>query len=123
MRGFVRWYDAIYAHKNYQQEATTAINFVREFSQTCEHILEIGAGTGNHTLQFAPFAKRLTAVEIDPEMASLGRHKTAHLPQIHWHVGGIETAPDHLAADTVFALFNVINYLVDETALRSFFTH
>lgn len=122
MRGFVRWYDTIYAHKNYQQDIKTILYFLNQFSAAQKDVLEIGAGTGNHTLLLSQFAQNVLAIESDVEMAAVGKDKTAHLNQVNWHVGMLETASSY-SADVAVALFNMINYLLDEGALTTFLRH
>jgi SAM-dependent methyltransferase len=120
MRDFARWYDILYAHKAYHAEALLALDFIKEFNGTHEHLLEIGAGTGNHTLQLYPYTKRLTAVEIDSEMGSIGKLKTKDFDQIDWYTGSIENTDSSLNVDAVMALFYVLNYIHAEVDLESF---
>lgn len=123
MSAFAKWYDVLYTHKNYQQEIETILSFSKEFAQNYRDFLEIGGGTGNHTLRLASHANRLQVVEKDPAMGILGQQKTAHLPQVSWHIGTVETLSSNQSADVALALFNVINYVLDEAALISFLSH
>lgn len=124
MRSFVRWYDSIYAHKNYQQDIQTVLYFTQQFSSSFgADFLEIGAGTGNHTMALSNAVRNLWVVEKDTEMAALGQQKTAHLSHVRWHVGALETVPWKFSVDAAVALFNVVNYFLDEQGFIQFLSH
>lgn len=123
MRDFARWYDVMYAPKSYQQDATNALALVKEFNGSQDHLLELGAGTGNHTLQLAPFTKKITTIEIDSDMGIIGKEKTKHLKQVEWHLGPITSADKNLNVDVVMALFYVLNYVQTSQDLSLFFAN
>ena len=108
MRPFVACYDAQFQAKDYDGEAAKALAFLGLGSGAA--VLEIGAGTGGHSLAFARRGCTVTAVEIDAEMAEAGHAKTTGIPAIRWHVGSAETAPAAIA-DGACALFYVVNYV------------
>jgi SAM-dependent methyltransferase len=61
-------------------------------------ILEVGAGTGKATVQFAALGARVLAIEPSPEMAAVARRNCADYPQVeliesdfeHWDPAGRE---------------------------------
>lgn len=108
MRPFVTHYDTLFQSKDYATEARTAVAFLGVGPGAA--ILEIGAGTGGHSLALAGAGYSVAAVEIDPEMAAVGQRKTAGNGSIRWHVGPTETAPPDIA-DGACALFFVVNYV------------
>ena len=116
MRPFVAHYDILFQSKDYDAEARTAARFLGV--EPGADILEIGAGTGGHSLAFAANGYTVTAVEIDPEMAEIGQRKTSANDSVRWHVGTAGTAPADIA-DGACALFFVVNYVRGRRDLNS----
>ncbi|MBI3418545.1 MAG: methyltransferase domain-containing protein [Proteobacteria bacterium] len=124
MRPFARYYDVIYGDKDYARDIEAFRQIVAPvISQDLREgaLLEIGAGTGNHTQRLAPLVKQLTAVEIDPDFAKLAREKitAAGFSNTEIKTGLLKHASlpaYHLAA----AFFHVVNYMQDEGSFLSF---
>ena len=61
---FYRFYDALFASKDYTGEIERALALA-EIRTGVARILEIGAGTGNHTIACAKLCHYMVGVEID----------------------------------------------------------
>lgn len=116
------YYDAIFADKDYSGEIERVLSLAWPRPEPAR-ILEIGAGTANHTLVCAGLGHRITAVDIDPRMAAkagekLNRQEPVIAERIEYYLGPVE----QLVArefDLALAMFNVVNYLDDITKLQT----
>lgn len=119
---FYRYYDTLFAAKDYGGEVAAVLRHWASCSpQPLRHILEIGCGTGNHTLELAKSAGvHITAVDVDPVMLELARTKAERAGETD--IAFSSSIPDLQDADLCVALFNVINYLIDDASLQLFFT-
>jgi SAM-dependent methyltransferase len=122
---FHRVYDDLYAGRDYAAEVATALALGAITAPERCRVLEIGAGTGNHSLACARLGCEVTAVEIDPRMqAALAAKVAAQAPPLR---SRILAFPQPLAAleaepfDLAYALFHVVNYLPDLAALAELF--
>jgi 2-polyprenyl-3-methyl-5-hydroxy-6-metoxy-1,4-benzoquinol methylase len=52
----------------------------------CQHVLEIGCGTGAFSRRLAPRARRVTAVDLSSEMIRVARARSAEYPNIDFQV-------------------------------------
>lgn len=120
---FYEYYDVLYSFKNYDEEANKFVSIARKFYRgNIDKVLEIGAGTGNHTLALARHEFSLVAIDTDENMlraasAKINQSKYPHVKLIHSAVESLED--QHF--DLAFAGFNVVNYLKDFDSLHSFF--
>jgi SAM-dependent methyltransferase len=76
-------------------------------------LLELGAGTGNHTVRLAPMVRELTSLEIDTEFAQLARRKVAPIANAKVVASDLQTL-DAKPFDGAVAFFNVLNYIDGE---------
>ena len=88
-----------------------------------DSVLEIGCGTGNHTLELAKLGIAVTALDIDAEMIGRAQRKldSAGNHQVHFHhgpAGSLGEGPFDLA----LALFNVVTYILEDAELLDFFS-
>lgn len=121
---FHRVYDDLYADKDYAGEVARALGLALAGRDQPAHVLELGAGTGGHTVSCARLGHRVTAVEIDSEMAELLRRRLAALPgdlseRVRVFAGPVEEL-DGGPFDAALAMFHVVNYLRDLETLLSF---
>lgn len=117
-------YDRIHHDKDYRSEVEAVLEFARMLGLSKpRNVLDVGCGTGNHSIEFARRGFFVTAVDREPRILSTAVAKLAHVgdPPPAVLLGGIEDL-DLPEADLAVALFNVVSYLCDEAALRSFFS-
>ncbi len=117
MRLFVEYYDAIYSDKNYKVDADIMRSLVKTAARPS--ILEIGSGTGNQSLLLAEWAN-IAAVEMDKDFANAMRKKCAGNNAITLFEGDI-SGLDANGFDGAAALFHVLNYVPDHTAMLHLF--
>ena len=120
---FYRFYDALFAGKDYTGEIERALELAGIRTRGAR-ILEVGAGTGNHTVACARLGHYLVGVEIDPRMVALAQQKRDALApelaqRIRYFHGRVEDLPVE-GFELALALFNVVSYLDTLGALESF---
>lgn len=120
---FYQYYDDLYFSKNYKEEAALVISLVRKYYPgKIKKMLEIGAGTGNHTKEFARQNFSITAIDTDEKMfyASSKKFPAEKFPNIKMMNLPVENLKEKNFEFAV-AGFNVVNYIPDFSSLLSFF--
>jgi SAM-dependent methyltransferase len=105
-RPFVEHYDALYADKDYDADIDAFEALAGALHG--RKLLEIGAGTGNHSRRLAARAGQLVSVEIDPDFGEILRRKS-----IPCFVGPLAQLPES-GFDAAAAFFHVLNYMSRE---------
>lgn len=119
---FYTYYDVLFAKKDYAGETELVLNLSHRFGKhTPQHILEVGCGTGNHTIDIARRVKYVTAIDIDPHMIRKAREKihatkANNIEILHTSIEKLKEGPFDLA----IALFNVVTYILNSTDLCLF---
>lgn len=117
---FYKYYDVLYSGKNYRTEADYVFKAAKKHARVpVKKVLEIGCGTGNHSLELAKSGITLTAIDTDAHMLAraIEKNKPGSIRFLHTPVEKLHEKNFGL----VLALFNVITYLPDTGALLSFF--
>lgn len=119
VRPFARHYDSIYSDKDYQSDIAVLTALCGE-DLAARQVVEIGAGTGNHTVRLAPLVRKLVSIEIDLDFAAMAQLKVRDAACANVD---IQTVPLETLAtcdfDGAAAFFNVLNYVTPE-ARQSF---
>jgi len=119
-RPFVQNYDLIFADKDYDKD----IDVFEALEDTAplldKRVIEIGGGTGNHTLRLAPKVGQLVSVETDADFAQILRLKLASsgLRNVTLVDGPVENLGE-MGFDAAAAFFHVLNYM-GQTQLPAF---
>lgn len=72
---YARCYDLLYADKDYDAECDLIEEIFRRHGKTVEDILDVGCGTGNHSIQLSQRGYRVAGVDPAPEMIKLFEKK------------------------------------------------
>jgi SAM-dependent methyltransferase len=116
---YYRNYDFIHREKDYQAEVGAVLEAALLHSHsTPTTLLEIGCGTGNHTRHFVDRSLSVTAVDIDTEMTALMRAKK--IPNTTIVEGPVGQVVED-GFDIACAMFNVVNYIHDDSQLTGVF--
>lgn len=118
---FYRYYDTLFKKKDYSAETELVFRLAGKFGVDPERILEIGCGTGNHTVFLAQKSKEVVAIDVDPKMVELCRAKIKrksikNVTALHTRVEDLEEN----GFDLALALFNVVTYIASTEELESF---
>jgi len=116
-RPFARRYDAIYADKDFGQDVTVFESLAGTAALAGKTVLEIGAGTGNHTLRLAQKVGKLVSVEIDADFAAVLRAKLAVCApeNLRFFDRPVESLSE-TGFDAAVAFFHVVNYVGPDSA-------
>jgi SAM-dependent methyltransferase len=119
-----RYYDLIYAWKDYAAEARDVAMRLRALEPRCESVLDVACGTAEHARLLAADGFRVDGLDIDPKFIEIARRK---------HTQGRFFTEDMSAFrlphryDAVICMFSSIGYLPTlsrvEAALRCFREH
>lgn len=101
-----RVYDAIYANKNYEAEASRARSLA-DPTRTGRSWLEIACGTGRHLPFLKPFYTRLVGVDLAKSMVDLAQEL---VPEADLRVGDMVSFEIGETFDIVSCLFGSIGY-------------
>ncbi|MDP3954681.1 MAG: class I SAM-dependent methyltransferase [bacterium] len=121
-RLFYDFYDIFFQDKNYSAEVDIILSLGKKFGPGFPgHILEIGCGTGNHTVELARKAVDVLAIDIDPSMTALAKNKIKQKKLKNVIV--LEKKVEQLDLkkfDLAVAMFNVVTYIQHTNELLSF---
>ena len=117
---FYDYYDHIVVAKDYAREIEYIMTATGRWAPISpQSILELGCGTGNHTWELAKMGMPITALDIDEKMITRAKTKlkldgNSHVEFHHGPIGSLGRG--HY--DMALALFNVVNYILDENDLE-----
>lgn len=111
---YANQYDTLYGDKDYSAECDLIEDAFGRFDATPRSILDIGCGTGSHTLELARRGYECTGVDLSQAMLDEATRKTAaaeveHAP--HWLQGDVRAFDAGTAFDAAIMMFAVIGYL------------
>ncbi|MBN9486383.1 MAG: class I SAM-dependent methyltransferase [Alphaproteobacteria bacterium] len=114
VRPFARHYDSIYSDKDYESDIAALTKMCGE-DLAARHVIEIGAGTGNHTVRLARLVRKLVSIEIDADFAEMAQLKVqdAACTNVDFQTVPLEELPP-FDFDGAAAFFNVLNYIAPE---------
>ncbi len=120
-----QFYDSLYKKKGYELECDFLEKvFARYASESISSILDLGCGTGGHTLPLAQRGYHVTGVDSSEKMLSIAQNKlssvTASAP-LKFTYGDIRTLDLECTFDAVIAMFDVISYMTSNDDLMASF--
>lgn len=120
-RPFAQYYDAIYGDKDYDNDIVAFETIARLALPAEKRVLEIGAGTGNHSTRLARKVGRLVSIEIDADFAEVLKTKLAggSAQNLSFFNCPVEKLLES-GFDAAAAFFHVLNYIGPDH-LESFF--
>ncbi len=107
-RNSARYYDLLYAWKNYRKEATIIRKLVRQNKASAGiELLEVACGTGNHIRYLKDYFS-VTGTDINPYMLAIARKK---FPKIPFRRSDMVTLSMGKQFDVILCLFSSIGYV------------
>lgn len=111
-------YDLLYQDKDYSAESERIDGIIKKFEPRASKLLELGSGTGNHTVHLAR-KYSVTSVERSPFMLEIARSKVHSLP-VNFVQADITEIPDlNGKFDVCISMFHVLNYILSREMLVS----
>jgi len=108
-------YDAVYAFKDYAQEAERVHELIEERRPGARTLLDVACGTGKHLEQLRRWYD-VTGVDLDPNLLAVARER---LPDVPLHENDMRSFDLGRRFDAVTCLFSSIGYASDEAGLRA----
>ncbi|MFC2078020.1 class I SAM-dependent methyltransferase [Candidatus Bipolaricaulota bacterium] len=103
-----RYYDKIYAFKDYAAEVRTLIGFVkRELGEARGCLLDVACGTGKH-LEFLRESFEVEGLDLSPELLDVARER---LPDVRFHCADMRDFEILARFDVIACLFSAIGYM------------
>jgi len=74
---YASFYDALYREKDYNAECDFLEEVFKKYSAPVKSILDVGCGTGGHSLLLAKRGYDVSGVDLSPHMLSIAKEKAA----------------------------------------------
>jgi SAM-dependent methyltransferase len=103
-----RFYDAIYAWKDYRAEVDRLLTIIRERTPKARTLLDVACGTGKH-LELLREHLRVEGADVDPEMIAIARERLGADAPLH--LGDMTELDLRRTFDVVTCLFSSIGYV------------
>ena len=110
-----KYYDFIYAEKDYEKERRFIEDIFRRFSDSPpSKILDIACGTGGHTIVFANEGYAVTGVDSSDAMIEIAREKAKKTcsGNVDFHVMDMRKLKLNQQFDACICMFSGMNYLL-----------
>jgi SAM-dependent methyltransferase len=118
---FGEYYDAIYADRDYAKDVKLVERLLHGFArQRGLRILELGCGTGGHTLPLARMGHEIVGVDRSPAMLAAARRKAAAAPglKLTFQQTDIRALAFRDEFDACVGMFGCMSYLIASEDLR-----
>lgn len=109
-------YDLLYRDKDYADEAKFVSELARRHLPEAKTLLDLGAGTGRHDLEFAALGYEVTGVERSAEMLEKARASAGN--RVAFHQGDVRDVRLASRFDVVTSLFHVVSYQTSNDDVR-----
>ena len=112
---YARYYDLLYANKDYAGEATFVDRTLRQHGAGGGSLLELGCGTGKHALELAQRGWEVCGVDLSAAMVAQAQDRAARSPEglkskVGFQLGDVRTVRVGKTFDSVISLFHVMSY-------------
>ena len=117
---YANQYDALYGDKDYIAECDLVAVAAKTHGVTISRILDIGCGTGGHSLEWARRDIACVGVDMSPSMIALAKEKVAGLAdamQPDFLVGDAQTFAADGQFDVATMMFAVLGYMNSNDAV------
>lgn len=118
-------YDLFYQNKNYSAEVEYVLQIAKDHGVIPNRVLELGCGTGSHTLEFRKRGLEVIAHDLNPNMLKIAREKLIQAGLYEQNIcqfSQADISSTKFLGSYKFAvcLFHVFNYLSGMDAWKSF---
>ena len=109
-------YDVIYSKKNYKAETNLISQIIKKFHSPNINILDIGCGTGEHTLELLKKRYKVTGIDLSNEMLKIAKQKLLSNKLFSnnlFNLNAYNVNKLGVKFNVILMMFNVIGYLDD----------
>jgi 2-polyprenyl-3-methyl-5-hydroxy-6-metoxy-1,4-benzoquinol methylase len=119
-KSYAPYYDIFYKDKNYNKECIYINDMLKAFSnKKINSILDIGCGTGEHSLNLTNAGYKLTGIDLSEAMINIAREKSkVKKKDIDFHVSSMQDINFTNHWDAVICMFCAINYLIGANTIK-----
>lgn len=117
---YANQYDALYSDKDYVAECDLVAAAAERHGVATGRVLDIGCGTGGHSLEWARRGVACVGVDMSPSMIALAQDKAAGLPNAvrpGFLVGDAQTFMAEGEFDVATMMFAVLGYMSSNDAV------
>lgn len=120
---YAKYYDAFYADKAYEKEASVVDTIIHKYGKSIKDIIIFGCGTGKHDRELARLGYNITGIDASAQMVDTAR-KNALLDriEIQYDVADIREYSSSVKFDAVVSLFHVMSYQTTNNDIISAFS-
>lgn len=117
------YYDKIFSNKNYQKEVSIILSLFQKITKKRpEKVLDIGCGTGSHSMFFANESKYVLGIDADKKAIKIANKKKTALKKQNVQFDSVSLKKiSENNFDLAVSLFNVVNYIDSAKKLENFF--
>jgi SAM-dependent methyltransferase len=116
--GYAAAYDALYSDKDYAAECDLVERLARESAVgDVRRVLDLGCGTGGHSLVLAARGYEVVGVDRSEEMLAQARRKSAG--RARFRRGDVRSIDLREQFDLVLMMFAVLGYMAEEADVRA----
>lgn len=101
------YYDLIYSHKDYRNEANIILNIIKEINPGAKNILDIACGTSEHH-KYLKHSFVIDGLDINPNFINISREKNL---ECHYYSCDMSDFNLEKKYDVIICLFSSISYL------------
>ena len=120
---YADYYDLFYKKKNYSDEVRKIHKIIKLNKK--DNILEVGCGTGQHSIELAKYVNQIHAIDKSEKMIKNAKKKVKKLKKankkIIFNVKDIVKLSNKVKYDKIIMLFHVFSYFVDDLYLKKVF--
>lgn len=111
---FAKYYDLIYSDKLYQKECEFINSVISKEIQSCKKILDLGCGTGNHSIILSSKGYEITGVDISHKNIEIAKEKSkSHQGNLEFFQGDMSSIKISKKFDVCISMFSSLCYLTN----------
>jgi SAM-dependent methyltransferase len=114
---YAKYYDSLHCDKDYEKEC----ELIYKYSKNYVNLLDIGCGTGQHSLNLHDKFERITGVDLSEDMINVAKEKVLNRKINNVEFKVINTDEIEEKFDTIISMFNVVNHIDSLSQLIDFF--
>lgn len=118
---YALYYDLLYSHRDIGAEVDFLERVFRDYSLIpVKSVLDVGCGTGLHTIELGRRGYRAVGVDISQNMLEVARSKARGMTNVEFVLSDATKLGFNSEFDAAIAMYGVVSYFVDDESLLGF---